>query len=193
MVNKREKVEAATGFIFLGSKIIADGDCSHEIKTVAPWKENYGKPRQHIKKQRHHFANENLIRQSYGFSSSQVWMWELDHKKGWVLKIWRFWTVVLEKTLESPLDSKEIKPVNAKGNQPWMFIGRTDTEVPKLWLPDEKSWLIEKDLDSGKDWGQGEKRVTEGKMFGWHHWFNGHELEQNLRNKVHGGLTCWSP
>ena len=104
-----------------GSKITADGDCSHEIKMLAPWKKSCDQPRQHIKKQRHYFANKGLSSQSYGFSSSHVRMWEWDHKESWVPKNWCFWTVVLEKTLESPLDCK-IKPVNPKGNQSWIFI-----------------------------------------------------------------------
>ena len=147
---------------------------------VAPWKETYDKPTQCIKKQRHHFAKESLIRQNYGFSSSHVWMWELDHKKGWVLKIWRFQTVVLEKTLESPLDSK-IKPVNVKGNQSWIFIRRTDAEALILWPPEVKNWLIRKDLDSGKDQRQEEKETIEDEMVGWHHWLNGREFEQTVR------------
>ena len=123
-------------------------------------------PRQCIKKQRHHFANKGPSSQSYGFSSSHVWMWELDRKESWVLKNWCFWTVVLEKTLESPLDSKEIKPVNPKGNQSWLFIGRTDPEavVPVLWPPDEKNWFIVKDPNAGKDWRQEEKGETEHEM-----------------------------
>ena len=126
---------------------------------------NYDKPRQHIKKQRHYFADKNLSSQSYGFSSSHVWMWELDHKEGWGLKNWGLWTVVLEKTLGSPLDCKEIKLVHPKGNQPWIFIGRTDAEAeaPILWPPDAKSWLTRKDPDAGKDWRQ-EERVTEDQM-----------------------------
>ena len=104
-----------------GSKITADGDCSHEINMLAPWKKSCDQPRQHIKKQRHYFANKGLSSQSYGFSSSHVRMWEWDHKESWVPKNWCFWTVVLEKTLESPLDCK-IKPVNPKGNQSWIFI-----------------------------------------------------------------------
>ena len=107
-------------------------------------------------------------------------MWELDHKEGQSLKNWCFWTVVLEKTLESPLDSKEIKPVNPKGNQSWIFIGRTDAEVPILWPPDVKSWLIGKDPDAGKDWGQEEKGTTENVMIEWHNRLNGHEFEQAL-------------
>ena len=115
-----------------------------KLKMLAPWKKNYDKPTQHIKKQRHHFADKGLFSQTYGFSSSQVWMWELDYKESWAPKNWCFWTEVLEETLESPLDSKEIKPVNAIGNQPWIFIGRTDVEAetPILWPPDVKSWLI---------------------------------------------------
>ena len=114
------------------------------------WKKSYNKPRQHIKKQRHYFANKGLSSQSYGFSCSHVWMWELGHKKGWVLKNWCFWTVVLEKTLESPLDSWEIKPVNTKGNQPWTVIGRTDAEAeaPMLWLPNAKNQFIGKKVKS---------------------------------------------
>ena len=161
--------ETVADFIFLGSKITADGDCSHEIKTLTPWQESYDWPRQHIKKQRHHFVNKGLSSQGYGFSSSHVWMWELDHKEGWALKCWCFWTVVLEKTLESPLDCKESKPINPKGIQSWIFIGRTDAEVPILWAPDAKSWLIGKDPDGGKDWRREEKGTTEDEMAGWHH------------------------
>ena len=116
--------------------------------------------------------------QSYGFPSSHVQMWELDHKESWVLKNWCFWTVVLEKILESPLDSKEIKPVNPKGNQPWIFIERADAEALILWPPDAKSWLIGKDPDAGEDWRQKEKGVTEDEMVRWHHWLNGREFEQ---------------
>ena len=136
----------------------------------------YDKPRQHIKKQRLYFANKGPSNQSYGFSSNHVWMWELGHKESWVLKNWCFWTVVLEKTLESPLDCKEIQQVHPKGDQSWIFIGRTDaeTETPILWPPDAKSWLIGKDPDAGKDWRQEEKGRTEGEMVGWHHQLNGH-------------------
>ena len=124
------------------------------------------------------FSNKGLSSQSYGFFSSCVWMWELDHKKSWVQKNWCFWTVVLEKTLESLLDCKEIKSVNPKGNQPWIFIGRTDAEAEALipWPPDVKSWLTGKDPDAGKDWGQEEKGTTEDEMAGWHHWLDGHEF-----------------
>ena len=145
---------------------------------LAPWKKSYDQPRQHIKKQRYYFTDKGPYCQSYGFFSSHVWMWELDHKEGWTLKNWCFWTVVLEKTLESPLDSKEIKPVNPKGNQPWIFIGRTDAEAeaPILWPLDAKSQLTGKDLDAGKAGRQ--KGTIEDEMGGWYHWLNGHELEQ---------------
>ena len=126
---------------------------------LTPWKESYDQPRQHIKKQRCYFANKSLSGQSYGFSSGHVWMLELDYKESWVPKNWCFWTVVLEKTLESTLDCKEIQPVHPKGNQYWVFIGRTDAEAeaPILWPPDVKNWLIGKDPEAGKDWGQEEK------------------------------------
>ena len=130
------------------------------LKTLAPWKKSYGKPRQRIKKQRHDFASRGPSSQSYGFSSSHVRMWKMDHKEGWMLKNWCFWTVVLEKILKNLLNCREIKPVNPKGNQPWMFIARTDAEaeVLVLWPPDAKSWLIGKDPYAGKDWRQKEKR-----------------------------------
>ena len=112
-----------------------------------------------------------------GFPSSHVWMWELDYKESWVLKNWCFWTLVLEKTLESLLDCKEIQPVHPKENQSWIFIGRTDTEAktPIFWPPDAKNWLIWKDPDAGKDWRQ-EKGMTYDEMVGWHHQLNGHEF-----------------
>ena len=134
--------------------------------------------RQHIKKQRHYFANQGPSNQDYGFSSSHVCMWELDCKESWVPKNGCFWALVLEKTLQSPLDCKESQPVHPKGDQFWVFIGRTDAEAetPILWAPDSKSWLIWKDPDAGKDWGQEEKGLTEHEMFWWHHWLNGHEF-----------------
>ena len=136
--------------------------------------------RQPIKKQRRYFANKRPSNQRYGFSSSRVWMWELDYKESWVLKNWCFWTVVLEKPLWSPLDCKEIQPVHPKGDQPWVFIGRTDAEgeTPILWPPDAKNWLIGKDPDAGKDGGQEEKGTTEDEMVGWHHQLDGHAFEQ---------------
>ena len=145
--------------ILRGSKITVDGDCSHEIKTFAPWKKSYDQPRQHIKKQRRYFVNKGPSSQRYGFSSSHVWMWELDYKESWAPKNWCFWTMVLEKTPDGPLDCKEIQPVNPKGNQSWIFIGRTDAEAktPILWPPRAKSWLIGKDPDAERDWGQEEK------------------------------------
>ena len=134
----------------------------------APWKESYGKPSQCIEKQRHHFANKGPYSQSYDFSSSHVQIWELDPKEDWALKNWCFQIAMLEKTLESPSDSKEIKPVNPKGNKPWIFFGRTDAEAeaPMLWPPDAKSQLIGKDPDAGKDWEQEEKRGDRG----WDGW-----------------------
>ena len=136
------------------------------------------RPRQHIKKQRHYFVNKGPSSQGYSFSSSHVWMWQLDYKESWVPKNWCFWTVVLEKILESPLDCKEIQPVHPKEDQSWVFIGRTDVEAetPKLWPPDANSWLIWKDPDAGKDWVQEEKGMTEDEMVGWHHRLNGHEF-----------------
>ena len=158
------------------------------------WKKSYDKSRQHIKKQRHHFADKGLYNQSYGFSNSHVLMWELDHKEDWAPKNWCFWNVVLEKTLESPLDYKEIKPVNSERNQPWIFIGRTDAEyeAPILWPQDVKSWLG-KVYGAGKDWGQEEKGAKEDEMVGWHHWLNGHAFEQTLGDgEGQRSLACCS-
>ena len=123
---------------------------------LAPWKKSYDQYRQHIKKQRHYFANKGPSSQDYGFSSGHVWMWELDYKESWAQKNWCFWTVMLEKTLENRLDGKEIQSVHPKGDQSWIFIARTDAEAetPILWPPDAKSWLIWKDPDAGKDWRQ---------------------------------------
>ena len=128
---------------------------------------------------RHYFADKGPSSQSYGFSSSHMWMWELDYKEGQALKNWCFWTVVLEETLLSPLDYKEIQTVHPKGNQSWIFIGRTDAEAetPVLWPPDVKTWLIWKDPDAGKDWRQEENGRTEDEMVGWHHQLTGHEFE----------------
>ena len=138
----------------------------------------------------------SIYSQSYGFSSSHVWMWELNHKESWAPKKWCFWTVVLEKTLESPLDCKEIQPVNPKGNQSWIFIGRIDAEAetPILWPPDAKNWLIRKAPDAGKDWRQGEKGTTEDEMVEWHHHLNGHEFKQGQGvGDRQGSLACCSP
>ena len=128
-------------------------------------------------KSQHYFANKGLSSQGYSFSSSHVWMWELDYKESWAAKNWCFWTMVLEKTLESPLEFKEIQPVHPK-DQSWVFFGRTDAEAetPILWPPDAKSWLVWKDPDAGKDWKWEEKGKTEDEMVGWYHWLNGHEF-----------------
>ena len=122
------------------------------------------------------------------------WMWALDHKDSWELKNWCFWIVALEKTLQGPLNCKETKPVNSKGNQSWMFMWRTDAEAPILWLPDARSWLIGKDPDAGKDWGQEENGETEDEMVVWDHWLDGHEFEQALDiGDGQGSLACCSP
>ena len=167
-----------------------------KLKTLAPWKKSYDQPRQHIKKQRYHFANKGPSSQSYGFSSSHVWMWELDYKESWASKNWCFWTVVLEKTLESPLDCKEIQPIHSKGNQSWVFIGRTyvEAETPILWPHDVKNWLTRKDPDAGINWRWEEKGMTEDEMVGWHHWLD----EQNFEyapgvGDGQGSLACFSP
>ena len=146
---------------------------------LSPWKKSYDQPRQHIKKQRHYFANKGWYRQSYGFSSSRVWVWESDYKESWALKNWCFWTVVLEKTLESLLDCREVQPVHPKGNQSWIFIGRTDVEAetPIVWPPDVKNWLMWKGPDAGKDWRREEKGTKEDETVGWRHRINGHEFE----------------
>ena len=143
---------------------------------------------------RHYFANKGPYSQSYGFSSSHACMWELDHKEGWMPKNWCFWALVLEKTLESPLDYKKVKPLNPKGNQSWIFIERTDAEAPVFWPPHVKSLLLRKDLHAEKDWRWEEKGTTEDRMVGWHCWLDGHEFGQAPRDgEGQGGLTCCSP
>ena len=147
---------------------------------LAPWKKSYDQPRQQVKKQRHYFTNKGPSIQSYVFSSSYVvWIWELDYKESWMPNNWCFWTVVLGKTLESPLDCKKFKLVHPKGNQSWIFIGRIDAkaETPILWPPDLKNWLFGKESDSGKDWKHEEKWLAEDEMIGWHHWLGGQEFE----------------
>ena len=134
-------------------------------KTLAPWKKSYDQPRQYIKKQRHYFANKGLSSQGYGFSSSHVWMWELDYKESWVPKNWCFWTVCEEDSWES------LELQGDPTNQSWIIIGKTDAEA------DFKNWLISKVSDAGKDWRQEEKGKTEDEMVGWHHQLNGHEFE----------------
>ena len=166
--------------IFWGTKITADGDWNHEIKRhLLLEKKCYDQSRKHIKKQRYYFANKGPFSQSYGFSNSHAWMWESDYRESWALKNWCFWTVVLEKTLKSPLDSKEIQPVHPKGNQSWMFIGRTDVEAepPILWPPDAKNWPVGKDPDAGKDLRQEEKGMTKDEVVLWHYQLGGHESE----------------
>ena len=162
-------------------------------KTLTPWKESYDQPRQHIKKQRYYFANKGPSSRGHGFSSGHVWMWELDCEESWVPKNWCFWTVVLKKPLESPLDCKEIQPVHPKGDQSWVFFGRTDAEAetPILWPPHARRWLIGKDPDAGRDWGQEEKGTTEDAMAGWHHGLDGCEFEWTPgAGDGQGGLVC---
>ena len=162
---------------------------------LAPWKKNCDQPRQHIKKQRHYFADKDLSSQSYGFSYNHVWMWELDYKEGWEPKNWCFWTVVLDKTLESPLDCKEIQPVHPKWNQPWIFIARTDleAETPILWPPDFKELTDWKRPNAGNDRRQ-EKGTTEDEIVGCHHWLDGHDFEQALGvGDGQRSLVCCSP
>ena len=175
-----ETMETVTDFIFLDWKITADGDCSHEIKKRLLLGRKVMMNLDSILKSRD-ITLPTKVCQGYVFSSGHVWMWELDYKESWVPKNWCFWTVVLEKTLESPLDHKEFQPVHPKGDQSWVFIGRTDAEAktPILWLPDVKNWLLGKDSmegmrNSGKDWRWEEKGTTEGEMVGWHHRLDGH-------------------
>ena len=173
-----EIMETVTDFILGGAKITADDDCSCEIKSHLLLGRKAMPNLDSILKSRD-ITLRSQPSQSYGFSSGHVWMWELDYKESWALKYWCFWTVVLEKTLDSPLDCKEIQPVHPKGDQSWIFIGRNaaEAETPILWPPDAKSWLIGKDSDAGRDWGQEEKGTTEDEMVGWHHRLNGHEFQ----------------
>ena len=174
MANKRGRSRSIDRFYFLGLQ----NHCGRwlqpqNLKTLAPWKKSCDQP----KKPRHHFACKGPSSQSYGFFISRVQMWELDRKDGWVPKNWCSRIVALKKTLESPLVCKEIQPINPKGNQSWIFIGRTDAEAPILWPPDAKSWLIRKDSDAEIDWRQEEKGTTEDETVGWHHWLDRHEFE----------------
>ena len=179
MANRRGKLSTLTDFIFLGSKITEDSDYSREIKTyLLTGRKVMTNLDCILKMQRYYFASKCLYSQSYGFSSSHVRMWEINHKEGWVPKNWCF-QIVMEKTLESSFYSKEIKPVNSKKNQPWTFTGRTDAKAEALilWPPDAKNWLIKKDPDAGKDWRREEKGMIEDEMVGWHHQLYGHEFE----------------
>ena len=159
-----------------GSKITADGDCSHDIKRCLLLGRKAMINPDSILKSRHYFTNKGPSSQRYGFSSGHVSTWEFDYKESWVLKNLCFLTVVLQKTLESPLGCKEIQPVYFEGDQPWDFFGRNDAkaETPVLWPPYVKSWLIGKDSDAGRDWGQEKKGMREDKMVGWHHQLSGH-------------------
>ena len=176
-----ETVETVADFIFWGSKITADGDCSHEIKRrlllgrkVMTNLDSILKSRDITLPTKFHLSS-----QGYGFSSNYVWMWKLDCEESWAPKNWCFWTVVLEKALESHLDCKEIQPVHPRGDQSWVFTGRTDAkaETPILWPPHVKSWLIGKDPDAGRDWGKEEKGTTEDEMAGWHHQLDEHGFQ----------------
>ena len=186
-----------SAIIFLASKITADGDCIHEIKRcLFLGRKAMTNPVSMLKSRDITLPTKIHIVKAMVFSSSHVWMWELEHKESWAPKNWCFWTVLLEKTLKSPLDCKEIKPVNLKRNQSWIFIGRTDAaaETPILWPLDAKSQFIGKDPNAGKDWGQEEKETTEDEMDGWHQWLKGHEFEQTPGDsKGEGSLVCCSP
>ena len=186
--------ETVTDVIFSGSKITVDGDCSHEIKRrLLLGRKSMTNLDSILKSRDITLLTKVRIVKTMVFSSSHVWMWKLDHEKCWALKNWLFWIVVLEKTLESPLDIKEIKLVNTKGNQPWIFIGRTDAEAPILWPSDAKNRLTGKDPDAVKDWGQEKKGSAEDEMVGWHHWLKGHEFEKTPGdNEGQGTLVCCS-
>ena len=190
-----ETMETVRDLILGGSKITTDGDCSHEIKRLLLLAIKAMTSLDSTLKSRHYFVNEGPCSQSYGVSSSHVWMWELDYKESWVPKNCCFWTVVLEKTLENPIDCKEVQPVNPKGNQSWIHIGRTydETETAILWPHDAKNWLLGKDPEAGKDWRQDEKGMTEDEMVGWHLWLDGHEFYQAPGvGDGQGSLACCS-
>ena len=190
-----ERMETVTYFIFLGSKITVNSDCSHEIKRCLLLGRKAMTNLVSILKSRDITLPTKVhIIKAMVLSSSHVWMWELDHKEGWALKNCCFQPLVLEKSLEGPLGSKEIEPVNSKGNQPLIFIQRTKAEAPILWSPDANSWLIGKDPDARKDWGQEVKGVAGDEVVGWHHQLNGHEFEQVLwDSEGQGSLAFCSP
>ena len=163
---------------------------------LTPWKKSYDQPRQQLKSRNITLTTKVRSSQSYGFSSSHVWTWELDYKESWAPRNWCFWNTLLEQTLESPLDCEQIQSVHPKGNQFWIFIGRTDdeAETPVIWPPYVNNWLIRKDPDAGKDWRWEEKGTTEDEMVGWHHWLDGNEFEQAPGvGDGQGGLACCSP
>ena len=171
-----ETMDTVRDFIFLGSKITAGHDCNHEIKRLLrPGRKAMSNLDSVLKRRNITFLTRVHNSQRYGFSSSYLQMWEMDHKEGWAPENWCFWTGVLEKTLESPIDRKEIKLVNPKGNQPWILIGRTDAEIPILWPPDAKNWSIER-LWGWERLRQDEKGTTEDEMVGWHYHVSEHEF-----------------
>ena len=163
---------------------------------LAPWKKSYDQPSQHIKKQRHYSANKGLSSQSYGFSSSRVWMWELDHKESWVPKNWCFELWCWRRPLRVPWTARRsnqsiLKEISPEYSLEGLML---KLKTPILWPPDAKDWFTGKDPDAGKDWRQGEKGMTEDEMVGWHHWLNGHEFEQGLEvGDGQGSLACCSP
>ena len=189
---EREIREAVTDYIFGGlQKSLQIVTAAPKLKNACPLKENYDKPRQHIKKQRHHFADKGMYSQNYGFSSSYIQMWELDIKNAECLRVDAF-ELCCWRRFESPLDSMEIKLVNPQRNQHGIFIGRTDAEfeAPILWPADGKNYLIGKDPDAGKDWKQEEKGETEDKIVRYYHWLNGQEFEQTMG---HSRRRQWQP
>ena len=203
MANRGEKVEVVTDFLFLGSEISGDDDCSHEIrrwlllgKKAMTNLDSVLKSRDITLPAKIRIVKAMAIVKTTRLPSGHVWLWDLDCKEGRMSKNWCLQTVVLEKTSESPLDSKEIKPANLKGNQPWILIGRTDAkaETPEFWSSDANSWLSGKVPDAGKDWGHKEKTALEDETAEWYHWCNGHELGQTLgAGEGQGRLACCSP
>ena len=188
-------METVADFIFLGPKIAVDGDCSHEFRCLFLGRKAMTNLDSKLKSRDITLpTNVHLVKALDFPVVMDRWIWELGHKEVWNLKNWCIWIVLLEKTLESPLNSKKIQPVNPKGNQSWIFIGRTDAEAetPICWPPDVKSWLIGKDHDAGKDWRWEEKGMTEHEVVGWHHWLNEPEFEQILGDSWDSSLACCS-